>query len=90
MKFCWHIYELYLGADWKQIVLEETENGRWIRNLHPHKCIKCGKTKWWHFGKEWVWKGQLSFVEQQEESKRWCEELRKQIKRMTLNEQTKV
>ncbi len=63
MKWCWHKYKLDLDAEWKQVILKETETGRWIRNLHPHKCIKCGKTKYWYYGKDWVWKGRLSLVE---------------------------
>jgi hypothetical protein len=62
MKFCWHIYELD-DRDWKQEVLEENERGRWIRTYHPQTCVKCGKQKYWHFGKDWVWKGNSSFVE---------------------------
>jgi hypothetical protein len=63
MKWCWHNYQTDKSRKVKQIVLFENDKGRFVRTLFPEVCIKCGKTRYWGFGKEWVWKGDLSTME---------------------------
>lgn len=84
-RFCLHSYKTLSGTNesrLKQEILYEDETGRFVKHYFLERCRKCGKERWWGFGKDWVWKGELSFVESINDMHRIHDETKKLLEKI--------
>lgn len=67
MKFCLHSWQSDNRKPYSEKMLKENEHGKFVQNLHPEICPKCGKTRYYSGTKEWVWNGEKSWSERMNE-----------------------